>query len=144
MLPHVDTFRPCHSLASLEELVAALGQPEDPRDRLRLMRMLEAGWRGLGLDHWPAGASSASSRSTKPSTWRAGGEQAAGGVEARAVEAAAAAPGTPARGEGGGIGRRAGAARRRRRGVHVARHRQPRRVVAAAARARGQSPEGQA
>ena len=43
MLPHVDTFRPCHSLGSLEELVAALGQPEDPRDRLRLTRMLEAG-----------------------------------------------------------------------------------------------------
>ena len=42
MLPHVDTFRPCHSLASLEELVAALGQPEDPRDRLRLARMLGA------------------------------------------------------------------------------------------------------
>ena len=39
----VDTFRPCHSLGSLDELVAALGQPEDPRDRLRLMRMLEAG-----------------------------------------------------------------------------------------------------
>ena len=43
MLPHVDTFRACHSLASLEELVAALGRPEDPRDRLRLTRMLEAG-----------------------------------------------------------------------------------------------------
>jgi uncharacterized protein with von Willebrand factor type A (vWA) domain len=43
MLPHVDAFRACHSLATLEDLVAALGQPEDPRERLRLTRMLEAG-----------------------------------------------------------------------------------------------------
>ena len=41
MLPHVDVFRACHSLASLEDLVAALGQPEDPRERMRLTRMLE-------------------------------------------------------------------------------------------------------
>jgi hypothetical protein len=43
MLPHVDAFRACHSLASLEELVAALGQGEDPRERERLARMLGAG-----------------------------------------------------------------------------------------------------
>jgi len=40
MLPHVDGFRACHSLASLEDLVEALGEAADPRDRLRLARML--------------------------------------------------------------------------------------------------------
>ncbi len=37
MLPHVDGFRACHSLASLEDLVAALSRPEDPADRARLL-----------------------------------------------------------------------------------------------------------
>jgi uncharacterized protein len=41
ILPHVDAFRTCHNLASLEELAAALGQGEDARDRVRLQRMLE-------------------------------------------------------------------------------------------------------
>jgi uncharacterized protein with von Willebrand factor type A (vWA) domain len=40
MLPHVDSFRACHSLASLEELAAALSRPDDPGDRDRLMRLL--------------------------------------------------------------------------------------------------------
>jgi uncharacterized protein with von Willebrand factor type A (vWA) domain len=43
MLPHVDAFRACHSLGSLEELVAALGAGEDPRERVRLERMLAGG-----------------------------------------------------------------------------------------------------
>ena len=40
MLPHVDSFRACHSLASLEELVAALGRPEDVGERARMQRLL--------------------------------------------------------------------------------------------------------
>ena len=40
MLPHVDSFRACHSLASLEELVAALSRPEDAGEQARLMRRL--------------------------------------------------------------------------------------------------------
>jgi uncharacterized protein len=43
ILPHVDSFRACHSLASLEDLVTALTRPDDPGERLRLLRMLEAG-----------------------------------------------------------------------------------------------------
>jgi uncharacterized protein with von Willebrand factor type A (vWA) domain len=41
MLPHVDSFRSCHSLASLEELTAALVRPDDPGERARLMAMLD-------------------------------------------------------------------------------------------------------
>jgi uncharacterized protein len=37
MLPHVDGFRACHSLASLEDLIAALSRPENPGDRARLL-----------------------------------------------------------------------------------------------------------
>jgi uncharacterized protein with von Willebrand factor type A (vWA) domain len=40
MLPHVDSFRSCHSLASLAELAAVLARPDDPGDRARLMRKL--------------------------------------------------------------------------------------------------------
>jgi uncharacterized protein with von Willebrand factor type A (vWA) domain len=40
MLPHVDSFRACHSLASLEELVAALSRPEDAGEQARLMHRL--------------------------------------------------------------------------------------------------------
>jgi hypothetical protein len=39
----VDSFRACHSIASLEALVEALGRPEDPADRLRIQRLLQAG-----------------------------------------------------------------------------------------------------
>ena len=42
ILPHVDTFRACHNLASLEDLGAALARPDDPADRIRLMRLLDA------------------------------------------------------------------------------------------------------
>jgi uncharacterized protein with von Willebrand factor type A (vWA) domain len=41
MLPHVDSFRACHSLASLDELVVALGKPEEVGERLRMQRLLE-------------------------------------------------------------------------------------------------------
>ena len=43
MLPHVDAFRACHNLASLEELVAELNRADDPQDRARIARMLAAG-----------------------------------------------------------------------------------------------------
>ena len=43
MLPHVDGFRACHNLASLEELVAELNRADDPQDRARIARMLAAG-----------------------------------------------------------------------------------------------------
>jgi uncharacterized protein len=37
MLPHVDGFRACHSLATLDDLVAALSRPDEPADRARLL-----------------------------------------------------------------------------------------------------------
>jgi uncharacterized protein with von Willebrand factor type A (vWA) domain len=40
ILPHVDSFRACHSLASLEELAEALTRPDDAGERTRLMRAL--------------------------------------------------------------------------------------------------------
>ncbi len=43
ILPHVDSFRACHNLASLEELVAALARPEDSGEKARLMRLLGEG-----------------------------------------------------------------------------------------------------
>lgn len=43
ILPQVDTFRACHSLASLEELSEVLGRPDDPGEKARLTRMLAAG-----------------------------------------------------------------------------------------------------
>ncbi len=42
ILPSVDTFRACHNLASLEELVAALSRPDDGGEKARLMRLLSA------------------------------------------------------------------------------------------------------
>jgi uncharacterized protein with von Willebrand factor type A (vWA) domain len=42
ILPHVDSFRACHSLASLEELAEALTRPDDAGERARLMRALAA------------------------------------------------------------------------------------------------------
>jgi hypothetical protein len=42
ILPEVDSFRACHSLASLEDLVGALSRPEDLGEKARLMRMLTA------------------------------------------------------------------------------------------------------
>jgi hypothetical protein len=43
ILPNVDAFRACHSLASLEDLVAALSRPDDLGEKTRLMRMLADG-----------------------------------------------------------------------------------------------------
>jgi len=40
MLPHVDSFRSCHSLASLEDLADALTRPEDRGEKARLMAAL--------------------------------------------------------------------------------------------------------
>jgi uncharacterized protein with von Willebrand factor type A (vWA) domain len=40
ILPHVDSFRACHSLASLEELAAILSRPEEAGDRQRLLARL--------------------------------------------------------------------------------------------------------
>ncbi|WP_227270264.1 vWA domain-containing protein [Roseobacter weihaiensis] len=42
MLPHVDSFRAGHSIASLEELGAAISQREDTGEKARLMQMLGA------------------------------------------------------------------------------------------------------
>ena len=38
MLPHVDEFRPIHSLGSMQELVAALGRPSGTADPKRWLR----------------------------------------------------------------------------------------------------------
>ena len=43
MLPHVDSFRACHSLLSLEALVEVLGRSEDDESRARVQRLLQAG-----------------------------------------------------------------------------------------------------
>lgn len=40
MLPHVDTFRAGHNIASLEGLAAALSAPHDGGDRARFMQLL--------------------------------------------------------------------------------------------------------
>ncbi len=40
ILPNVDSFRACHNLASLGDLVAALSRPDDAGDKARLMRLL--------------------------------------------------------------------------------------------------------
>jgi uncharacterized protein with von Willebrand factor type A (vWA) domain len=39
ILPNVDSFRACHNLASLKDLVAALSRPEDLGEKARLMRL---------------------------------------------------------------------------------------------------------
>lgn len=40
MLPHVDSFRAGHSIASLEALAAAISKPDDAGEKTRLMRMI--------------------------------------------------------------------------------------------------------
>lgn len=40
MLPHVDSFRAGHNIASLEALAHALSRPEDHGEKARLMRMI--------------------------------------------------------------------------------------------------------
>ncbi|MCZ4254803.1 VWA domain-containing protein [Sulfitobacter sp. G21635-S1] len=41
MLPHVDSFRAGHSIASLEELAAVISKPDDTGEKTRLMGVLE-------------------------------------------------------------------------------------------------------
>ncbi len=41
MLPHVDSFRAGHSIASLEALAAAISRPDDAGEKARLMGMIE-------------------------------------------------------------------------------------------------------
>jgi uncharacterized protein with von Willebrand factor type A (vWA) domain len=41
ILPHVDSFRACHSIASLEDLSAALSRADDPVDMGRMRRLLD-------------------------------------------------------------------------------------------------------
>ena len=43
MLPHVDSFRAGHSIASLEDLAAVISRSEDVGEKARLMAMLKAG-----------------------------------------------------------------------------------------------------
>jgi len=43
MLPHVDSFRAGHNIASLQELAAALSRPDDAGEKARLMQMMDAG-----------------------------------------------------------------------------------------------------
>ena len=41
MLPHVDSFRAGHNIASLEDLAEALSRPDDTGEKLRLMAMMQ-------------------------------------------------------------------------------------------------------
>ncbi len=41
MLPHVDSFRAGHNIASLEALAEALSRPDDMGEKARLMRLME-------------------------------------------------------------------------------------------------------
>lgn len=43
MLPHVDSFRAGHSIASLEALAAAISKPDDVGEKTRLLRAIEGG-----------------------------------------------------------------------------------------------------
>jgi len=43
LLPHVDSFRASHSIASLTDLSAALSRADDMGEKTRLMRLLDAG-----------------------------------------------------------------------------------------------------
>ncbi len=42
LLPHVDSFRACHNLDSLQGLADALTKPDDMGDKTRLLKLLEA------------------------------------------------------------------------------------------------------
>ena len=42
MLPHVDSFRAGHSIASLEELAAVISKPDDVGEKARLMSALSS------------------------------------------------------------------------------------------------------
>ena len=41
MLPHVDSFRAGHNIASLEALAQAISSPDDVGEKTRLMRALQ-------------------------------------------------------------------------------------------------------
>jgi uncharacterized protein with von Willebrand factor type A (vWA) domain len=41
ILPYVDSFRACHSIASLEDLSATLTRPDDPVDIMRIRQLLD-------------------------------------------------------------------------------------------------------
>lgn len=41
MLPHVDSFRASHNIASLEDLASTLTRPNDGGDKARLMRLMD-------------------------------------------------------------------------------------------------------
>jgi hypothetical protein len=43
MLPHVDTFRAGHSIATLEALATVISDPRDGGEKARLMRLLGDG-----------------------------------------------------------------------------------------------------
>ncbi|MCX7566196.1 VWA domain-containing protein [Sulfitobacter sp. F26169L] len=43
MLPHVDSFRAGHCIASLESLAEAISRPDDVGEKARLMRLIENG-----------------------------------------------------------------------------------------------------
>lgn len=42
MLPHVDSFRAGHSIASLEDLAQVISRPDDAGEKTRLMTMMQA------------------------------------------------------------------------------------------------------
>ncbi|MEO9461138.1 VWA domain-containing protein [Shimia sp.] len=42
MLPHVDSFRAGHSIATLEDLAAAISQPDDLGEKARLMAVMDS------------------------------------------------------------------------------------------------------
>ncbi|MGJ8558556.1 MAG: VWA domain-containing protein, partial [Sulfitobacter geojensis] len=42
MLPHVDSFRAGHSIASLEELAQVISRPDDVGEKARLLAAVDA------------------------------------------------------------------------------------------------------
>ena len=42
MLPHVDSFRAGHNIASLEDLARVLSRPEDTGEKARLMALMQS------------------------------------------------------------------------------------------------------
>ena len=89
ILPHVDSFRACHNLASLEERWPALSRPDDAGEKRRPAAPARSGMTGPNVSGAAEGScpqGSARTPATKPPTLSAGGEQPARGVEARRVE----------------------------------------------------------
>ncbi|MEM7547545.1 MAG: VWA domain-containing protein [Pseudomonadota bacterium] len=52
MLPHVDSFRASHNIASLEDLAGALTRSNDGGDKARLMRLMEAPREAAEVGRW--------------------------------------------------------------------------------------------